>query len=150
MLVLGLWLQASSPACFPVSLHAAARHQFVNLDPAPEVPNFTGCPLVKGHDHSPLTCHQTCSDHFQLPKPGQAALKGVLWQREAPQLLLGAEESSYVQAQQSIPSQAAPAHSAHLVMLLEQPLQELVAQVVELCGAARRQPESGGGDTSEL
>lgn len=57
-------------------------HQFVNLDPAPEGPNFTGCPLVKGHDNNPLTCHQTCRDRFLLPKPGQAALKGALWRRE--------------------------------------------------------------------
>lgn len=63
--------------------------------------------------------------------------------------LLSGAESSYVQAQQSTPSQAAPAHSAHLVVLLEQPLQELVAQVVELCGAAGGQSEPGGGDPSD-
>lgn len=67
MLVLGLWLQASSCARFPATPRAAARHYEglcsfdVNLDPSPEGPNFTGCPLVKGSDHNPmpLTCHQT-------------------------------------------------------------------------------------------
>lgn len=47
------------------------------------------------------------------------------------------------------PPQAAPPRAAHLVVLLKQPLQELVAQVVELRGAAGRNAEPVGREPSE-
>jgi len=55
-----------------------------------------------------------------------------------------------MQAQQrASPPQAAPPRAAHLVVLLKQPLQELVAQVVELRGAAGGKAEPVRRDPSE-
>lgn len=55
-----------------------------------------------------------------------------------------------VQAKQRVfPLQAALPHTAHLVVLLKQPLQELVTQVVELRGAAGGQAEPVRRDSSE-
>lgn len=64
----------------------------------------------------------------------------------------GGQESRYTQAcrpSRVFPLQAALPHTAHLVMLLKQPLQELVTQVVELRGAARGQAEPVRRDSSE-
>lgn len=86
-------------------------------------------------------------------------MKGALWQRKALHWCCiytleqrGGQESRYtgLQAKQRVfPPQAAPPHAAHLVMFLKQPLQELVTQVVEFCGAAGGQAEPVGRDSSE-
>lgn len=88
----------------------------------------------------------SCSQSLQ-----QEAVKGALWQQEALEQR-GEQESCYAQTcrpSRASPRQAAPPRAAYLVVLLKQPLQELVAQMVELRRAAGGKAEPVGRDPSE-
>lgn len=111
-----------------------------NSDPSPEGPNFTGCPLVKGS--GPLTLEMPSAPHLQLAPKISARMqqerrgKALHW-------------CYLCSLQQRAGQQPAAAQAAHLVVLLKDPLQELVAQVVELRGAAGGNTEPVAKDPSE-
>lgn len=118
------WLQASSSARFP------------------QPPVCCRQPLQRGDTTWMLA--QSPKAHNLLSAPWAK----VVTQPHAPVT----EESPLLEGEQGqAESSQAPARPrvAHLVVLLKQPLQELVAQVVELRGAARGQAEPAGRDPSE-